>query len=179
MLHFAKSAPLARSPVLEHDGFTTPDSSIICRYLDQAFPENSIYPDDPQEQARATWIEEWADTKLVEALAGLFSQIFLNPKILGEPTDDAKVQDIYDNLLPPALDYLESIVPEEGLLIGNQVTIADIAVVTCFIQGQYADFKLDADKYPKINRYLDYTLNVDLVKNRLKQEQEVLSGMVS
>ncbi len=174
---FRAISPLGKIPVLEHDGFTTPDSSIICRYLDQVFPENSIYPKEPKDDARATWIEEWADTTLVGALGGLFAQRFLNPKILGEPTDEAQVTNLLDNVIPPALDYLESIVPDEGLLLEGGVSIADIAVVTCFVQGQYADFKPDATTYPKIERYLNYTLNVDLVKNRLAEEQKALANM--
>jgi glutathione S-transferase len=174
---FRAISPLGKIPVLEHDGFTTPDSSIICRYLDRVFPENPIYPQDPKDDARATWIEEFADTKLVEALAGLFTQRFLNPKLLGEPTDEGQVTNILENLIPPVLDYLESITPEEGLLVGSSVSIADIAVVTCFLQGQYADFEPDAEKYPRIKRYLDYTLNSDLVKNRLQSEKEALAQM--
>lgn len=174
---FRAISPLGKIPILEHDGFTTPDSSVICRYLENVFPENSIYPEDPRDEAKATWIEEFADTKLVEALAGLFTQRFLNPKFLGEPTDEQAVTNILENLVPPVLDYLETITPEEGLLVGSSVTIADIAVVTCFIQAQYADFEPDADKYPRIKRYLDYTLNSDLVKNRLKSEQEALAQM--
>ncbi len=174
---FRAISPLGKIPILEHDGFTTPDSSIICRYLDRVFPEKSIYPEDPKDDARATWIEEFADTKLVEALAGLFTQRFLNPKFLGEPTDEDQVTNILENLVPPVLDYLESITPEEGLLVGSSVSIADIAVVTCFLQAQYADFEPDGQKYPRIKRYLDYTLNSDVVKNRLKSEKEALTQM--
>ena len=175
---FRAISPLGKIPVLEHDGFTTPDSSIICRYLDQSFPENSIYPREPRDDARATWIEEWADTTLIGGLGGLFAQRFLNPRILGQATDEEQVANLLDKQIPPALAYLETIVPEEGVLIEGGVSIADIAVVTCFVQGQYADFEPDARTYPRIRRYLDYTLNVDLVKNRLKQEQDVLANIV-
>ncbi len=171
---FRAISPLGKIPVLEHDDFSTPDSSVICRYLDQVFPERPIYPEDPREQARATWIEEFADTRLVEALGGLFQQNFLRPKLLGEATDEAQVRNIIENVLPPVLAYVESIVPEEGTLMGGGVSIADIAVVTCFIQGEYGDYHLSGDEYPRIRRYLDFALDADLVKQRLQSEKEAL-----
>jgi glutathione S-transferase len=32
---FRAISPLGKIPVLEHDGFTVPDTSVICRYLDR------------------------------------------------------------------------------------------------------------------------------------------------
>ncbi|MCZ6502588.1 MAG: glutathione S-transferase family protein [Gammaproteobacteria bacterium] len=172
---FRAISPLGKIPVLEHDGYTIPDTSVICRYLDRLFPERSIYPDDPKDEANALWIEEFADTRLMDACAGLFVQRFLNPTLRGQDTDETVVANILDNLMPAALDYVESITPEEGLLVGESVTIADISVVTCFIQGQYGDFEVDGSEYPKIRRYLDFTLNTDVVKNRLVEEKKFMS----
>jgi glutathione S-transferase len=171
---FRAISPLGKIPVLEHDGFTVPDTSVICRYLDRIFPERSIYPNDPVEEANASWIEEFADTALIEACAGLFLQRVLNPVMRGQPTDEKAVANILDNLMPAALTYMESVTPEEGLLVGDSVTIADIAVVTCFVQGMHGDFDVDGSKYPKIRRYLDFTLNTDLVKHRLAEDQKLM-----
>jgi len=176
---FRKISPLGKIPVLEHDGFFIADSSTICRYLDNIFPEKSIYPDAPQDEARATWLEEFADSKLIEAFGGLFQHRFFRPKFLGEPIDEDKVKELLEVKIPTALDYIESITPDEGALISGGVSIADISVVTCFIQGQYADFEVDGGKYPKIKRYLDMALNMDLVKNRLASEQKDLAKLMS
>lgn len=175
---FRKISPLGKIPILEHDGFFLADSSSICRYLDNIFPEKSIYPDSPQDEARATWLEEFADSKLVEAFGGLFQQRFLRPKFLGEATEEDVVKELLEVKIPEALDYIESIMPDEGTLIAGGVSIADISVVTCFLQGQYADFEVDGEKYPKIKRYLDMALNTDLVKNRLASEQKDLAQMM-
>ena len=97
--------------------------------------------------------------------------------MLGQKTDETVIANILDNLMPAALDYLESITPEEGMLMGSSVTIADISVVTCFVQGLHGDFDVDGSKYPKIRRYLDYTLNTDLVKHRLDEDRKFMSQM--
>ncbi|MBL4682245.1 MAG: glutathione S-transferase family protein [Pseudomonadales bacterium] len=176
---FRKISPLGKIPVLEHDGFFIADSSCICRYLDNTFPEKSIYPESFQDDARASWLEEFADSRLVEALAGLFRQRFFRPKFLGKPAEEDKVKELLEVTIPSALDYIESITPNEGTLISGGVSIADISVVTCFLQAQYADFEVDGKQYPKIKRYLDIALDTDLVKNRLANEQKDLAKMMA
>ncbi len=173
---FRAISPLGKIPVLEHDGFFVPDTSVICRYLDRVFPDNPIFPTDPQAEATATWIEEFADSKLIEACAGLFVQRFLNPKMMQTEPDEAVIQDILENRMPQVLDYLESIIPAEGLLLG-ELSIADFAVVTCFIQAEYGDFKPDPDRYPGLARYLTYTLDSDIVKNRIAAERAALPNL--
>ena len=173
---FRAISPLGKVPILEHDGHAIADTSVICRYIDRVFPEKSLYPDDPVTEARATWLEEFADSKLIEACAGLFQQRFLFPKMFGRETDESVIADILENKMPPLLGYLESVVPESGYLAGD-VSIADIAIGTCFLQGTYGDFEVDAEQYPKLRAYLDRTLSSDLVKNRMKQEAEIVSQM--
>lgn len=174
---FRAISPLGKIPVLDHDGVTVPDTSVSCRYVDRQFPEQSIYPDDPVLEAKACWLEEFADSKLIDACAGLFRQRFLNPKMFNTPTDEAAVQDILDNQLPPLLDYLESQVPESGPLVGDSISIADIAVLTCFMQARYGDYEVDGTQYPKLKAYLDGALNNDIVKNRMAKEGEAVAAL--
>jgi glutathione S-transferase len=168
---FRAISPLGKIPVLEHDGFTIPDTSVICRYLDRISPEKSIYPEDPQEEARALWLEEYADTRLIENCAGVFQERLLKPKLLKQPTDEARLANILDNALPECLTYLESVIPESGYLVGKKLSIADLAVTTCFIQAQYGDFDVDGSQFPRLRRYLDAAYAVPLVVDRLASER--------
>ena len=99
-------------------------------------------------------MEEYADTKAIENCAGMFQQRFLFPKLMVKATDQAIVDNILAHGMPPVLDYLESIAPESGYFVGGALSIADISVVTCFLQAQYGDFAVDGQKYPKLGRYL-------------------------
>src|SRR5512139_169649 len=92
---FRAVSPLGKIPVLQDGDFTVADSSVICRYLERVFPQTPIYPADPKLEARALWIEEYADTTLTENCAGLFQQRFLFPRLRNQPTDQA----IVDNIL--------------------------------------------------------------------------------
>ena len=172
---FRAVSPLGKIPVLQHDDFTTPDSSVICRYLERVFPEKPIYPADPKLEARALWVEEYADTKVIENCAGLFQQRFLFPKMMGKPTDNAVVDTILSSGMPPMLDYLESIAPESGYFVGGALSIADIAVTTCFLQAQYGDFAVDATKYPKLGRYLAAAFASPFVTERMTKERAALA----
>src|SRR5262245_53849107 len=173
---FRAISPLGKIPVLQHDDFTVPDSSVICRYLERVFPEKAIYPADPKLDARACWVEEYADTKLTENCAGLFQQRFLFPRLMNKPTDQAVVDNILTNTMPPVLAYLESIAPESGYFVGNTLSIADIAVTTCFLQAQYADFAVDSSKHPKLGRYLTAAFANSLVTSRMAKERTALGN---
>ena len=173
---FRAISPLGKIPVLQHDDFTIPDSSVICRYLDRVFPEKPIYPADPKLEARACWVEEYADTKLMENCAGLFQQRFLFPRMYKRPTDQAIVDNILTNGMPPVLAYLESLAPASGYFIGNALSIADIAVTTAFLQAQYGDFQVDSGKYPKLAGYLKGAFASPIVTGRMAKERAVVGN---
>ena len=173
---FRAISPLGKIPVLQHDDFTIPDSSVICRYLDRVCPEKPIYPADPKLEARACWVEEYADTKLIENCAGLFQQRFLFPRMFNRPTDQAIVDNILTNGMPPVLAYLESLAPASGYFIGNALSIADIAVTTAFLQAQYGDFQVDSGKYPKLAGYLKGAFASPIVTGRMAKERAVVGN---
>lgn len=174
---FRAISPLGKVPVLEHDGFTVPDTSVICRYLDRIAPEKSLYPTDPQLEAQACWLEEYADSKLIETCAVLFRERMLKPQMFNQPTDENAVQDVLDNSMPQCLAYLETVIPESGYLVGNSLTIADLAVTTCFLQARYGDFDVDGSVAPRTKRYLDDAYAAPLVTKRMEAEQVALSRM--
>jgi glutathione S-transferase len=168
---FRAISPLGKIPVLEHDDFAIPDTSVICRYLERIAPEPGLYPSDPKDEARAGWIEEYADTRLIETCAGVFQERLLKPKLLKQPTDEARLATLLDKGLPECLAYVESLVPESGYLVGDRLSIADLALVTCFIQAQYGDYDVDGKAYPKLRRYLDQAYASPLIVNRMKSER--------
>src|SRR2546426_312881 len=57
--------PLKKVPALRDERGTLADSSVICAYLDRAYPDPQLYPSDPYLYGRALWFEEYGDTGLV------------------------------------------------------------------------------------------------------------------
>jgi glutathione S-transferase len=174
---FASISPLKKVPAITHDDFSISDSSIICRYIDQAFDGPALYPSNPAAQARACWLEELGDSRLIEATAGIFQERWLKPNIMKQEGDESRAQDMIDNRLPPLLTYLETQVPESGMLAGDDMSIADIGIVTAFIQAQYGNYQPSADAYPRLAAYLARAMQTELFQNRHKAEQEAVQAM--
>lgn len=62
---FAATSLTQRVPTLIHDGFALSESSAITEYLDEAFPEPALYPEDRRERARSRQVQAWLRSDLV------------------------------------------------------------------------------------------------------------------
>ena len=145
---FKALSPLGKIPVLVDGDLALADSSAICEYLEEKYPEPTVMPTDVGSRARARFLEEFGDSKLVETASQIFIEKFLNPNILGKETDLERVARVENELLPPYLDYLESQVPPEGYLFGNFCT-ADISIVTPIFNAAYGGYTIDAGRWPR------------------------------
>jgi len=146
---FERLSPLRRIPVLIHGDVALSDSSVICAYLDDAYPERPLLPASPGDRARARWLEEYADTRLGDLFIwGLFYQTVVRPAVWGEAPDEERVRATLETGLPAALDYLEGVLPAEGFLFGD-IGLADVALASFFRNGAYAGFEPDASRWPK------------------------------
>jgi len=169
-------SPLGKIPALEQDGFSVSDSSIILSYLETQYSQNPLYPEDAQARAFVCWLEEFADTKLVETTAVFFRERFLNPNLMKQPTDQDAIDEA-TTLMPPLLSYLESVVQEEGYFTGDSLSVADLAITSAFVNGQYGEYTVDADAYPKLADYVARAMQAPLVTNQLAKEQEIIKSM--
>jgi glutathione S-transferase len=155
---FSRASPIRRVPVLIDDRVTLPDSSVICQYLEERWPEPAVYPRDVAERAQARWLEEYADSRLGEVLIwGLFNQVAINPFVWGTPTDAAVVERVTTQDLPPILDYLESEAPAEGFRFGA-LSIADVAIACFFRNAAFARYRIDASRWPRAAGWIERTL---------------------
>ena len=155
---FRRLSPLCRIPVLIDGDVTVSDSSVICAYLDEAYPDRPILPSSPKDRAKARWLEEFADTRLGDLFIwNLFYQKVVRPIVWQEPGDEARIRKALDEDIPAALDYLESELPADGFVFGD-IGLADIAVASFFRNGAYADFEPDARRWPRTAVFVERTL---------------------
>lgn len=158
---FSKLSPLRRIPVYTDAQVTLGDSTVICEYLDDRWPEPALRPADPVARARARWLEEFADTRMGEVLIwGLFNQVAINPYVWGEQTDRAVLERILETDVPHVLDYLESELPAEGFLFGGIAT-ADVAIAAFFRNAAYARYRIDAGRWPVTAAYVERVLAIE------------------
>jgi glutathione S-transferase len=152
--YFALS-PLGKVPCYQDGDLTIPDSSVIIDYLERVAPNPPLYPTDPGQRARALWYEEYADTKLVNALSTVFFQRFVGPKFMQQETDQAAVDAALNDEIPPILDYLEGELDSDGFLVGDHFSIADIAATSPFVNFAIAGESVDGSRWPKLAAYVE------------------------
>lgn len=155
---FAQVSPLRRIPVLVHGALTLCDSSVICQYLDESFPDPPLWPRDIACRAKARWLEEYADTQLFQVMVwGLFNEVVLAPNLFGRPTDEARLARLREESLPPIYDYLERQAPDEGFAFGA-VSLADLAVACFYRNLELIGEAVDGTRWPRCQAWLSRTL---------------------
>lgn len=149
-----KISPLGKIPALTDGDYSVPDSSAICGYLERKYPEQPLYPLDAEAYGSVLWFENWASNELPKATASLFFNRIAVRMMKREP-DEALIQKIITDIQPPIFDYLEGQIGDKTFLVGDQLTIADIAMTCQFIQMMYAGESLPEATHPNITRYVN------------------------
>ena len=176
--NWAELSPLGKIPVLVDGDLVLPDSSVICRYLEEAHPEPALYPATPAARALACWYEEFGDTALVEAVAPFFAERIVQARLLGNAANEARLADVTANVLPKALAYLERIVPASGFLFGEALCIADIAIASQLLNGELGGCPLDATRYPRTVAWFARVKATPLFTARAVIEAKELAAML-
>ena len=173
---FERMSPLRRIPVLVHGDLVLSDSSVICAWLDEAWPDrHPLLPTGVADRAQARWLEEYADTRLGDVFIwGLFYQKFVHPAVWGEPGDAARIEKTLAEDAPAALDYLEGQLPATGWLFG-EIGLADIAIASFFRNAAYARFTPDPDRWPVTAAFVERALAHSCFEATYKFEQAQIS----
>jgi len=146
---FRAASPFGKMPALVDGGYSLADSSAIIHYIEAKHPDPELIPADPQLRGKAIWFEEFADTLLMGCGAKMFFNRIVAPRFLGREGDLAAADAAERDELPPILDYLESVMPDSGHLVGDRLTIADIAVASPLVNLQHLDVAIDEGRHPR------------------------------
>lgn len=173
---FLAASPFRKMPAFEDGDYRLADSSAIIHYLEALHPSPELIPADPRMRGRTIWFDEFADT-IVGACGGkLFFNRIVSPRFLGRPGDLAAADEAEANELPPLLDYLEGIIPASGFLVGDRLTLADLAVASPFVNIGHAGCTPDAAKYPKLTAYLAGITSRPSFAGWVERETKTLAG---
>ena len=169
---FRKLSPLGKVPAFRDGDRVLADSSVICAYLERVQPEPSLYPTDPYDYARALWFEEYGDGGLVSVVGPkIFFKRIVGPRFMGQPCNEAEVQQTIDTELPPYFDYLESQVTGD-YLVGNRFTIGDVGIASQFVNLKEAGVTVDAKRWPKLAAYVQNMFARPSIAPLIKEEAE-------
>jgi len=151
---YMKISPLGKIPCLQDGDYTLPDSSCIIAYLERTNPKPALYPADPKEYGRALFLEEYADSKLIETIGAVFFQRVVRKLIFKQESDETIVRNKIDVEAPKVFDWLESQIGDREWLVGTRFGIADIAVASPFVNFGHAGESVDGKRWPRLAAYL-------------------------
>jgi glutathione S-transferase len=78
---------------------------------------------------------------------------------MNRPGDEAAADKAEREELPPILDYLEKVVPDgDGYLVGDGLTLADIAVASPFANLTHLGCEFDKARHPRTCAYVERIL---------------------
>jgi glutathione S-transferase len=173
---FCNASPFKKMPALVDGDYCLADSSAIIHYLEAKHPEPALIPAEPRARGRTIWFDEFADTILFACGAKIFFNRIVAPRFLGRPGDEAVAETAERDELPPILDYIETVAPgEDGYLVGDSVTLADIAVAGPFANFQHLDIAIDAGRHPRTAAYVRRILERPSFKPWIEQETAILA----
>jgi glutathione S-transferase len=171
---YVAASPFRKMPALVDGDYKLADSSAIIHYLEALHPDPALIPADPRERGRVIWFDEWADTLFFACGAKMFFNRVVAPRFLGREGDLAVADAAERDELPPLLDYLENVIPVSNFLVGDRLTLADIAVVSPFANLAHMKVEVDAARRPKVAAYVASILSRPSFAALVEKEAEIL-----
>jgi glutathione S-transferase len=170
-------SPIGMIPVLEDRDYALRDSTAICLYLEKKHPTSPILPSGAKDYGRTLWFDAYANSTVFRhVMHPLFHRTMVDANINTMPSDEAAVDNVLEIVLPKILGYLDSQI-DGKFLVGNMLTLADIAIVSNFIMYQYMGFRVDADQYPRLAKYLREMAALDVFQRALAEEKPFVEQM--
>jgi glutathione S-transferase len=155
-MQLKKINPVGKLPCLEHEGRFISDSTDIVRYLEEKFPERPVIPAEKKLRGQCHAIEEWADESLfflecylrfalphnakkwvpevakgtpaiVRAAAMGFVPLVMKRRLAAQGLGLKSQQAIHNDLVRH-IEALDDLLDGSDWLVGDRLTIADIAV---------------------------------------------------
>jgi len=177
---FLEASPLRKMPALRDGDYTLADSTAIVHFLEAKFPEPALIPADPKLRGKTIWFEEFADTVACAAVGKIFFNRVVAPRFLGRDGDlDAAAACERDDL-PPMLDYLEKVVPADGgFLVGDRLTLADLAIASPFANFEHCGVNVDPDRYPRTIAYVQRILARPSFSQWVEREKALMAKVAA
>ena len=145
---FRATSPFGKIPALSDGDYRLADSSAIVAYIESVHRQTPMIPDEPRARGKAMWFDEFADTIFAVTGQKILFNRFVAPKLLKLPCSEETAL-AGEAELPLILEYVESVAPETGWLLGDDFTLADIAVASVFRSLTYVGHDPDAASRPR------------------------------
>ena len=147
---YTEKNPMAQVPSLEYDGKTVNQSMAIIQYIDELFPENSLFGNDPYQKAQIIEFCEIINSG-IQPLQNLSTTRYLENNL--DVSADQKKQWL-KVWIEKGLQALENMVTKDSsYFIGDRISAAE-----CFLIPQLFSSRrmgIDLEPYPKLLKFED------------------------
>ena len=171
--------PLGRIPSLKDGELTLADSSVICQYLEEAYPHTAcLYGTNPTDRAHVRWLEKYADYELAPLTTfGVFRNRVLKPSS-GQPCNEESVQTALHQKLPRHFDYLEGQLGHKPYFLGERLSMADLAVACQLINMEHGGEVIDGNRWPALAKHYAQVKTLASVQSILPGEQRTAGKLI-
>lgn len=172
---FRAISPFGQIPALVDGDFTLADSTAIVTYLEAKHPEPALIPAEARLRGRTIWFDELADTIVFGAGRTMLFNRVVGPLFRGGVGDAAVADAAEREQWPAILTYLNETIGDRPYLVGDALTLADIAIASAFASALHACAPVDAAAYPNLARYLDEMLARPAFATRVEGERAFIA----
>ena len=134
--------PFGQVPVLQNSEITLAESSAICEYLNEKFPDPELLPNNIEERAEVRRLVSWFDDKFNREVTQKLVYERITKKIIGEGFPEAKNVKVGMQNIRFHKDYMSSLLEYRQWLAGNEMTLADFTAAAHF---SVLDYSRDVD----------------------------------
>ncbi|WP_252275553.1 glutathione S-transferase family protein [Pseudomonas subflava] len=168
--------PLGRIPAFRDGDVTLADSSVICQYLEECYPERpALFGENAVDKARIRWLEKYGDYELATLCTfAVFRNRLLKP-MLGQACDEDAVQTALKAKLPGHFDYLEQSLGEAEFFVGDTLTQADLAIYSQLQNMEHGGETLDEQRWPALAAHYRRIQARDSVQSLLPGERKIIA----
>ena len=152
---FLKLNPLRRIPVLIDGETVVADSTVICEYLEDRYPELPVFPLAPSDRAKARWLNEYAGSYMTDVFLWQgFGAVVVRPGLFGAERDLDAFKQTLAGPVAEIMDYLETLAPEDEFVCG-EISVADLAIAVMFQNMKWARWTPDPARWPKTAAWIE------------------------
>lgn len=183
-------------PTLVHEGKAVNESSIICEYLEDAFPQPSLRPSSPHAIAAMRFWMKHIDIKLHPSCGALQWPLVMRPTLLEKTEEEQQklinqipekprrerqrrllalgleAPDVADsvNMYHITIRKMEKALTDQRWLTGDQFGLADCAMAPYFQTLQQFDWLQMLDNYPHVEDWLNRVMQRDSYKKAVSND---------
>lgn len=172
--------PLGRIPAFKDGDFSLADSSVICQYIEEQYPDcTPLLGNNAEQRARVRWLEKYADYEIAPLSTFCVFRNRVLKTSMGKASDETAVAQTMNEKLPPHFDYLEEQLGDKQFFVGDALTLADLAITCQWVNMQHGDERIDASRWPKLAAHCSRIYSLGSLQAVLAAEHAMLAKMAS